>query len=87
MDLIGQYDGKRPASLDIFLDLLGISEREFEEILMQQCVAPYEHDPESVERAEQLWDQERWPDMLGKDVLDKESTARAKDKSKAESKA
>lgn len=85
MELIEQYDGKRPASLDIFLELVGISEREFEEILMQQCVAPYEHDPESVERAEPLWDQERWPDMLGKDVLDKERTYNAKENSKAES--
>ncbi len=68
MKLIERYDGKRPASLDLFLDLLGISEREFEEILMKQCVAPYKHDPSKVHHAGPLWDQHLWGGMLGKDL-------------------
>jgi hypothetical protein len=85
MELIREYDGKRPASLDLFLELLGISEQEFEEILMQQCVAPYEHDPSSIEKAEPLWDQERWPDILGADALEnnQEKDEKAAEKSEA----
>jgi len=62
--LIAQYDGKRPASLDLFLQLLGLSEDEFMDITMKHCVAPYKHDPSQVERAEPLWDQHMWGGML-----------------------
>lgn len=85
--LVEEYDGKRPASLDVFLELLDISEQEFEEILMQQCVAPYEHDPSTVERAEPLWDQHLWPEMLGMDALRKKRAAKKKVKDAAKSEA
>jgi len=69
LKLIEQYDGKRPASLDLFLELLGLSEDEFMEIAMTHCVAPYRHDPATVEPAEPLWDQPMWRDMLGGDAI------------------
>lgn len=65
MALVRQYDGKRPASLDLFLELVGITEEEFLEILMKQAVAPYQHDPSSVEPAEPMNDQCHWRRMLG----------------------
>lgn len=65
MDLIQKYDGKRPGSLDLFLSLLGISEREFLEIAMGQCVAPYQHHPEAIGKAKALWDQDHWAKRLG----------------------
>lgn len=70
VELIRQYDGKRPASLDVFLDILGISEEEFMEIAMSHCVAPYRHDPATVPAAAPLHDQEQWPSLLG--LRDKE---------------
>lgn len=69
LGLIRKYDGKRPASLDLFLDLLGMTEQEFESILMQHCVAPCEHDPSAVDKAKPLWDHDRWASMLGKDAV------------------
>ncbi|HAA03410.1 MAG TPA: N-acetyl sugar amidotransferase, partial [Syntrophobacteraceae bacterium] len=48
LKLIEQYDGKRPASLDLFLELVGLTEEEFLDIAMGQCVSPYKHDPSEV---------------------------------------
>ncbi len=67
MRLIREFDGRRPASLDLFLELLGLSEEEFLEIAMQHCVAPYQHDPATVPAAPPLPDQPRWPALLGLD--------------------
>lgn len=41
---MNEYDGKRPASLDRFLDYVGIDEENFNEIAIAQAVAPYKHD-------------------------------------------
>ena len=68
--LIEQSDGKRPASLNLFLELIGLTEAEFLDIAMGQCVAPYQHDPAQVRPAESLWDMPLWRDLLG---LPKES--------------
>jgi len=65
MELIRKYDGRRPASLDLFLELVGMNEEEFTLMAMEHCVAPYEHDPGTVEPAEPLWDQHLWRSMLG----------------------
>jgi N-acetyl sugar amidotransferase len=63
--LIEQFDGRRPASLDLFLELTGLTEEEFMEIAMSHCVAPYQHDPARVPKAEPLWDQKLWSKLLG----------------------
>jgi len=38
--LVEQYDGKRPASLELFLDFLGMSEEGFHEIIRPHAVSP-----------------------------------------------
>jgi N-acetyl sugar amidotransferase len=58
--MIEQYDGKRPASLDAFLELVGLTEQEFTEIAMEHSVAPHRHDPSRVERGPTLPDQRFW---------------------------
>jgi len=63
--LIRQYDGKRPASLDIFLELLDITEDELMKIMLPQNVAPYVHDPSLTETGDPLPDQPLWRDALG----------------------
>jgi len=60
MKLTEKYDGKRPASLDIFLEYLDLSEEEFMKIAMSHCVAPYKYDPRKTEKGEELWDQKLW---------------------------
>ena len=44
MELIAEYEGKKPNALPIFLDYLGITEDEFNEICINTAVPPYEHD-------------------------------------------
>lgn len=41
-ETISQYEGKRPASLDIFLTMLGISEAEFNKIISEHRVDPWD---------------------------------------------
>ncbi len=67
LKLIQQYDGKRPASLDLFLEILGITEQEFLDIALPQAVAPYVHDPSRSEPMAPLWDQPQWRGLLGLD--------------------
>jgi N-acetyl sugar amidotransferase len=54
------YDGKRPASLDEFLQYLKIDEEEFLDIAMAHQVSPWQFDPQSVPRGEKLHDQDAW---------------------------
>ncbi|MBU0482011.1 MAG: N-acetyl sugar amidotransferase [Proteobacteria bacterium] len=67
MELIDEFDGKRPASLDLFLELTGINENEFMEIAMSHEVVPYKHDPTKKLPAEPLGDQHLWRNLLGID--------------------
>ena len=65
LSLIEKYDGKRPASLDLFLKLLDITEEEFVSIAISHCVAPYKHDTSKTVKGEPLWDHDQWLDLLG----------------------
>lgn len=58
--LTEKYDGKRPASLDYFLEMLKLSEDEFYEILCKQKVFPWEFDRNVIEGGEPLPDMDRW---------------------------
>lgn len=60
MALAEAYDGKRPASLDLFLEYLDLSEEEFVRILKTHTVAPWEFDEKAVERGEPLYDMDQW---------------------------
>ncbi len=47
LEMIKRYEGKKPHALPIFLDYLGITEDEFNEICIKTAVPPYEHDFDS----------------------------------------
>lgn len=55
-----QYDGKRPASMDWFLDILKLSEEEYYEILEPHAVHPWKFDPSQVEPGAEMPDFEEW---------------------------
>jgi hypothetical protein len=60
-DMIGTYDGKRPASLDVFLEYVGIDEDRFMEIVSKHVVAPWDQpDLIQIETAAELWDHQLW---------------------------
>lgn len=58
--LIEQHEGRRPASLDVFLEYVGLTEAEFMDIAMSHQVSPNAHDPGAVRPGAPLWDQPLW---------------------------
>jgi N-acetyl sugar amidotransferase len=55
-----QYDGKRPASMDWFLDILKMSEDEYYDILKPLQVHPWEFDKSQIESGPQMPDFDKW---------------------------
>lgn len=58
--LIRAYEGRRPPSLDLFLDFVGLTEHEFLEVAMGHQVSPYEHHPELTEDGAKTHDFDAW---------------------------
>jgi N-acetyl sugar amidotransferase len=66
-ELMGKYEGRRPASLDVFLNHVGMSEQEFNDIAVSHAVAPFKPDIIRIasNKGERLPDQERWEEPRG----------------------
>ena len=60
MELVKEYEGKKPASLDVFLEYVGMSEEEFNRIATSHWVHPSQVDPHSLEKGKEDWDQVLW---------------------------
>lgn len=60
MRMIGEWEGQRPASLDVFLRWVGMTEDEFYKIVSPMSVAPWKHDPAKTKRGKELPDQKLW---------------------------
>jgi len=60
LKLAQQHDGKRPASLDVFLELVGMTEAEFNRIALEHAISPHTPDLNQIKRGEPLWDQPHW---------------------------
>lgn len=58
--LAQKHDGKRPASLDFFLEFLQLTEEQFLAIALKHQVTPHRHQAETVERGEPLPDMPQW---------------------------
>jgi hypothetical protein len=58
--LVQEFEGRRPPSLDLFLQFVGLTEAEFMEIAMQHQVSPYVHDPAKTLPGVKLPDHDRW---------------------------
>ncbi len=59
-ELVDKYEGRKPPSLDIFLDYVGLDENEFNEIVSHTIVPPNAPDFGKNEWAPKTWDYERW---------------------------
>lgn len=58
--LIEAHEGRRPPSLDLFLEYLGLTEAEFNEIVRKTIVAPHEPDFEAIPPANRTRDFDQW---------------------------
>lgn len=64
MRLCEIYDGKRPASLDQFLSVLGITEDEFESIVLSNAVIDWGFDHDKLQQGAALPDMPMWDTIL-----------------------
>jgi N-acetyl sugar amidotransferase len=60
LGMINQYEGKKPRSLEIFLDMVGLTEEEFFEISKSHTVSPWKLNVFEQEIGEQLPDFDKW---------------------------
>jgi hypothetical protein len=60
MQLVGEFDGRRPASLDLFLDCVGLTEAELVEIAREHVVSPWVPDPAGMPAGNPLHDMQDW---------------------------
>lgn len=58
--LCEEYDGKRPASLDLFLKVIGLSEEEFEKVLLNNAVVDWGFDHNKIKKGKELPDMKYW---------------------------
>ncbi len=58
--LIEKFEGKKPPSLGIFLDYLGINETEFNDMVAQTAVSPHTPNFGVNEESAKPWDFDRW---------------------------
>ena len=70
-ELVEKYDGKRPESLDHFLDMLSLTEDEFNKIALKHSVPPHITDFENIETGQMLPDRPDWDNTA---KLDREYT-------------
>jgi len=55
-----KFDGRKPYSLDIFLEYVGLTEDEFNKIAKGMAIPPYEHDFENNTISDKTWDYDEW---------------------------
>lgn len=60
MKMVDAYEGKRPPSLDIFLEFIGLTEEEFYKIAMSHAVSPFQYDLKGLKHGSKLPDYDRW---------------------------
>lgn len=60
LELNAMFDGVRPASLEILLEYLGLTENEFRTIVSDLSISPYKHNFEDERQGEALWDMDQW---------------------------
>jgi len=61
LELVENYEGKRPAALDLFLEYIGLTEEEFNEVALSHAVSPYAHDFKKTGKAPKPHDYPTWP--------------------------
>lgn len=60
LELVKECDGKRPASLDVFLEYLGINEERFMELALKHVVSPHRPNLAAIPKGKPLPDQKVW---------------------------
>jgi hypothetical protein len=59
-ELDEKYDGIKPQSLEIFLEYMGLTEKEFNEIIDTMVIPPHKANFENNKFSKKLWDYDQW---------------------------
>ena len=62
--LVDKYHAKKPKSLEYFLKIMSISEKEFMDIALKHQISPWKYDESIVSDGEKLHDQANWEDTI-----------------------
>ncbi len=57
---IDKYEGRKPQSLDVFLEYMGITEKEFNDTIRKFVVPPFDPDFDKLPLAEKVHDLDEW---------------------------
>lgn len=57
---IDEYEGKKPQSLEVFLEYMGLTEQEFNDTVRKFVVPPFEPDFENMPDMEKVHDMDEW---------------------------
>lgn len=60
MFLIKKFENRRPPSLDLFLQFVGLTEEEFMQVALSHSVSPYQHDASKTAPGKKTHDFDRW---------------------------
>ena len=58
--LVSEFEGKRPPSLDLFLDYVGLTETEFNQIADHLAIPPFKPDFDKIEQGPKTADYDSW---------------------------
>ncbi len=58
--LVNEFEGRKPPSLQLFLDYIGVSETQFNDIVRKTVVPPHQPDFVGMSEAPKTWDFDRW---------------------------
>ena len=58
--LVKDFEGRRPATLDLFLRMIDMSEKKFVQIAKSHAIEPYRHDDTKTKQGRKLYDHSSW---------------------------
>jgi hypothetical protein len=58
--LVKKFEGQKPAALPLFLAYIGLTEAQFNEVVLKTVVSPHEPDFSTIDDAPKTWDNDRW---------------------------
>jgi N-acetyl sugar amidotransferase len=59
-DQYQKLEGRKPPSLEVFLEYMGLTAEEFNQIVKPTTIPPYEHDYSKEDWANKTWDFDQW---------------------------
>ena len=63
LKMVAEFEGKKPYSLPFFLNMLNLTEEEFNKIAVSHIIPPHKCDFSKIVNGPKLWDQDLWDNV------------------------